>query len=95
MLRCEQYPITRTEDERAALSQRVSSVRGAARELARARILLKADDASTGTPWTEDAIAQTLELGRSTIERVSRPFVEQGVEAAIAGRAPVASTARG
>jgi hypothetical protein len=42
------YLVALTEDERAALGQRACSGRGPARELARARILLKADSGTAG-----------------------------------------------
>ena len=52
-----QYLITLTEDERAALGQRVRSGRGSARELTHARILLKADSGPNAPGWTDGATA--------------------------------------
>jgi transposase len=51
-------------------------------------ILLKAD-ASPGSPgWNDDRIVDGLEVGRATVERVRREFVEDGLEAALERRKP-------
>jgi transposase len=60
----------------------------AARKLVHARILLKADASAGGPAWTDDAIAEGLEVGRATVERVRREFVEEGLEAALERRQP-------
>ena len=82
------YLVTLTEDERAALGQRMCSGRGSARELTHARILLKADAGPAGPAWIDSAIAQALEVSLSTVERVRRRFVEHGLEAALRHRRP-------
>jgi transposase len=53
-----------------------------------ARILLKADASSGGPGWNDDQIAEGLEAGRATVERVRRQFVEEGLEAALERRKP-------
>jgi transposase len=83
-----QYRVTLTEDERAALGQRVSSGRGSARELTHARILLKADQASGGPAWADSTIAAALDVSVPTVERVRRRFVEHGLDEAIRQRRP-------
>ena len=80
--------VTLTKSERAALGQRASAGRGRARELIHARILLKADSGPSGPSWTDHAIANALDVSRSTIERVRRRFVEAGLEAALNRRPP-------
>ena len=82
------YPVTLTKDERAALGQRVSSGRGPARELARARIVLKADCGPAGPSWTDGATAEALDVSVSTVERVRKRFVEHGLDGAIRQRRP-------
>ena len=82
------YRVTLTEDERAALGRRVCSGRGPARELARARILLKADSGRTGPAWTDGVIPTALDVGVSTVERVRKRFARAGLEAAIRQRRP-------
>ena len=83
-----QYVVTLTEDARAALGQRVCSGRGSARELARARILLKADLGPDGPAWTDQAIAAALDVSVPTVGRVRKRFVEDGLDDAIRQRRP-------
>ena len=61
--------------------------KGAASKLTHARILLKADAAPGGPGWTDDRIAEAVEVSAATVERVRQRFVEQGLEAAL-GRKP-------
>lgn len=74
--------------ERATLRQRASAGKGRARELLRARILLKADSGPDGPAWTDGTIAAALEVSRSTVERVRKRFAEGGLEAALRRRRP-------
>src|SRR5262249_11304531 len=46
-------------------------------------ILLKADAAAGGPAWTDDRIAEAVEVTLRTVERVRQRFVEQGLEAAL------------
>ena len=86
MKKTKKYVVTLTEAEREQLTQLISRGRAAARKLAHARILLKAD-ASPGAPaWGDAAIRQALEVGTATIERVRRQFVEEGLAATLARR---------
>jgi transposase len=48
-----------------------------------ARILLKADEDSPGRALTDQQIAEALEVGVRSVERVRRIFVEQGLQAAL------------
>ena len=82
------YIVTLTEEERALLLEMVSRGKAAARKLTRARILLKADRAAGGPGCDDAAIAQGLEVGRATVERVRQGFVEEGLEAALDRRKP-------
>ncbi len=72
------YIVTLTDSERAELHKLISTGRGAARRLAHARILLKADQ---GLPDRE--IASEVEVGHATVERVRQRFVEEGLEASL------------
>jgi transposase len=49
---------------------------------------LKADSRKDGPGWGDARIAESLEVGRATIERVRRQFVEEGLEAALERRRP-------
>ena len=82
------YIVTLTQEERQMLQAMLSRGKAAARKLMHARILLKAD-AGTGGPNCDDAtIAQGLEIGRATVERVRKEFVEDGLTAAVERRKP-------
>src|SRR5438874_7008370 len=78
------YRVTLTDEERQGLHELVSAGKAAAKRLARARILLKADAAPGGPAWTDDLIAEALEVSTDTVGRVRQRFVEQGLEAALA-----------
>ena len=79
------YIVTLTDEEREDLKQLIGKGTGAARKLLHARILLKAD---TQVGWTDEQIAEALEVSVSTIERVRERFVEEGIEAALDRQAP-------
>lgn len=77
------YLVTLTADEREQLGGLIAAGKAAAGKLAHARILLKADQAEGGPAWTDQRIAEALEVSVATIERVRQRFVEQGLEAAL------------
>jgi len=82
------YIITLTEEERQMLGAMLSRGKAAARKLTHARILLKADQSQGGPSWNDATIAQGLDVGTATVERVRKRFVEEGLEAALDRRQP-------
>jgi transposase len=82
------YIVTLTEEERQMLREMLSRGKAAARKLMHARILLKADSRVGGPGLDDSAIAQEVEAGRATVERVRKEFVEEGLEAALERRKP-------
>jgi hypothetical protein len=82
------YAITLAGDERVVLGQQVSSGRGPACELTRARILLKADSGPDGPRWTDGAIATALDVSVSTVARVRRHFANGELDEALRRRPP-------
>ena len=82
------YIVTLTEEERRMLQEMLSRGKAAARKLTHARILLKADAGDGGPDWNDEALAAGLEVGRATVERVRKEFVEEGLEAALERRQP-------
>ena len=82
------YLVALTERDRAVLGRRIAAGKGSARGLAHARILLKADEGPHGPSWTDVAISAALDVSTSTIERVRKRFVEQGLAATICRRRP-------
>jgi transposase len=82
------YVVTLTEEERQPLQTMLSRGKAAARKLMHARVLLKADASAGGPGGSDDSIAEGLEVGRATVERVRRQFVEDGLDAALERRKP-------
>jgi transposase len=82
------YIVTLTQEERTMLQAKLSKGKTAARKLTHARILLKADASPGGSGWSDDQIADGVEIGRATVERVRKQFVEEGLEAALNSRRP-------
>ena len=80
--------VTLTGAERRMLQEMLSRGKTAARKLMHARILLKADAGPAGPGWNDDAIAEGLDVGRATVERVRKEFVEEGLEAALERHKP-------
>ena len=72
------YIVTLTPEEREQLQKMISSGVERVRKLTHARILLKAD-----AGWQDADIGVALDVSVSTIERVRRRFVEEGLEAAL------------
>jgi hypothetical protein len=81
------YRVTLTAEERQQLHQLIAADKAAAKKLAHARILLKADAAPGGPAWTDDCIAEAVDVDPTTVERVRQRFVEQGLEAALVRKA--------
>jgi hypothetical protein len=80
------YRVRLTDDDRAALYRLIAGGTAPARHLTHARILLKADEGPDGPAWKDTAIADALEIDRSTVERVRRRFVTHGRDAALLPR---------
>jgi len=74
------YRVTLTNEERQELRRMVASGKAAARKLLRARALLLADQAAGGSAQSDPAIVEALGCGRTTVERIRKQFVEDGLE---------------
>ena len=82
------YRVVLTEDQRAELRGLVGSGVAPARTLTRARVLLKADHGEGGPGWSDAAIAGALDVDPSTVLRVRRRFVTEGLAAALERKRP-------
>jgi transposase len=82
------YRVVLTEVQRAELRGLVGSGTAPARMLTRARILLKANHGEGGPGWSDAAIAGALDVDPSTVLRVRRQFVAQGLAATLARKRP-------
>lgn len=87
-MRQTKYAVALTEEARARLRTLVGSGVAPARTLTRARILLKADQGEGGAGWTDAAIAGALEVHPTTVARIRRQFVEDGLAATLARKRP-------
>ena len=83
------YVVTLTVEERRSLLGLIASGKASARKLTHARILLKADSGPEGPSWNAEEIAEGLEVGHATVERVRQQFVEEGLESALNQRKPL------
>src|SRR5712691_981603 len=80
------YRVKLTPEERAQLLELLSKGKAAARTLTHARILLKVDEGVAGPRLSDEAIAEALDVNRSTVERVRIRCVAEGFEAALRPR---------
>jgi len=72
------YIVDLTEDERSELRNLIKKGKLAARKVTRAHILLQADEGVT-----DKAIAASLHVGKATVERVRKRFVEGNLARAL------------
>ncbi len=66
-----------------ALRKLLSGGSGSARVLMHAQVLLRADRSADGPALSDVAIAKALDIGKNTIPRIRRRYVDAGVEAAL------------
>ena len=74
----EKYAVRLTPEERENLQRLVRGGKSPARMTTRARILLK-----TGDGWPAPQVAEALDVAKSTVYRIKRRFVEDGLEGAL------------
>lgn len=72
------YAVDLNDEERALLNELLNSGTQRVRKTNHARILLKAD-----AGWTDQAIAEALDVSMPTIQRVRQRFIEQSFEQAL------------
>ncbi len=77
------YIVSLTSSERNSLEKLTKKGKTAAYKMNYARILLQADINQEGGGWTDSRIAESLNIGHATIERVRQRFVEEGLESAL------------
>lgn len=88
------YAVCLAETEREQVQRVIASGTAPARQLMHARILLQADEGPDGSAWTDDAIAQAVEVSQPTVFRVRRHYVERGLAAALNRRTSTRTYAR-
>ena len=88
------YRVILSEDQRAELRGLIGAGTAPARLLTRARILLKANHGEGGAGWADAAIAGALDVNPSTVLRVRRQFVREGLAATLERKRPDRVSAR-
>jgi len=81
------YVVRLTGEERGQIEALVRRGRAHARRLLYGRILLKADADGTDR-WTDERIAEALEVSTATVARERRRFCEDGLEVALMPKKP-------
>ena len=81
------YVVRLSPEERGQLETLVRRGRAHARKLLYARILLKAD-VDGPDRWTDERIAQALEISTATVARERRRYCEDGFEVALMPKKP-------
>jgi transposase len=82
----QKYQIVLTTAQRQELEQLIKAGQARARKIMHAHILLKSDSGEQGPKWSDEAIEQAFGVGASTIFRVRKRFVEQGLADALERR---------
>ncbi len=77
------YIVKLTAEERNRLDVLIQKGKAAARQLLKARILLKADASTVGEAWSDSRIAAALDTSIDTIARTRQQLVEEGLDAAL------------
>ena len=77
------YVVRLEDDERARLSTLIQNGKASARQLLKARILLKTDASQAGEAWSDGRIAEALDTSIDTIARTRQLLVEEGLDAAL------------
>jgi hypothetical protein len=74
------YIVKLGDDERQQLNTPLQEGQVPARQLLKARILLKADASEAGEAWSDSQIAAALDTSFDTIARTRQLLVEEGVD---------------
>ena len=77
------FVVRLTEVERSELDALMRKGKASALAIARARVLLKADQGKDGEAQTDAQIAEALSVAAKTVFNVRRRWVEEGLEAAL------------
>ena len=72
------YVVRLTDEEREQVNAVIRRGKSSARKVARARVLVKADEG-----WSDPQIAEALDIGETTVWRTRKRFVEEGLDRAL------------
>jgi transposase len=77
------YVVKLSDTERERLNTLIHSGKHPARQLTKARILLKADASKAGEGWSDSRIAAALDTSIDTVARTRQQLVEEGFESVL------------
>ncbi len=77
------YVVTLSDEERGQLNAMINKGKHPARQLLKARILLKADASDAGQGWSDSQIAAALSTSIDTVARTRQRLVEEGLDGAL------------
>jgi hypothetical protein len=72
-----QYTIELSKGQREELEKRVRSGKATARSIQHAQILLKSDEGSDGSKWSDEHPEEAFGVSASTSYRVRKQFLKQ------------------
>jgi transposase len=72
-----------SKEQRQGLEQLVSKGKASARKIKHAEVLLKIDSSENGPKWSDEQVKAAYGVGETTIWRIRRRFVDQGLEDAL------------
>ena len=77
------YVVKLSDEERERLTTLIHAGKHPARQLTKARILLKADASEAGEGWSDSQIAAALDTSVDTVARTRQQLVEEGFESVL------------
>jgi poly-gamma-glutamate capsule biosynthesis protein CapA/YwtB (metallophosphatase superfamily) len=77
------YVVKLSDTERERLNTLIHSGKHPARQLTKARVLLKADASEAGEGWSDSRIAAALDTSIDTVARTRQQLVEEGFESVL------------
>jgi len=77
------YIVELTSEERKQLQQLVKKGKVPGYKIRHAQMLLRADQGNKGPDWPDVQVAEVFAAHVTTVERLRKKFVEQGLEAAL------------
>jgi poly-gamma-glutamate capsule biosynthesis protein CapA/YwtB (metallophosphatase superfamily) len=77
------YVVKLSDEERERLNTLIHTGKHRARQLVKARILLKADASDAGEGWSDSQIAAALDSSVDTVARTRQQLVEEGIESVL------------
>jgi len=77
------YVVELTSKERKQLTELVKKGKTAGYKIRHAQMLLKVDQGKKGPGWSDGTVAEAFEAHITTVERLRKRFVEEGLELAL------------